>query len=263
MIELGDIIFDTEDFLQSGMLFEFLDDLLFYLSDSFSCDIKFFSDLFQCIFRSIYTISHLHDLRFSIIKHSQDHIEIISERIFFCELIRPERIGIFEQVCQSISSFISDFSIKRHISEDHFFQFFDFFDRKSKLLTYLFRGWLSSKLLEEHLICFVVAIDFIDKMHRYPYVFGHIGDSLGDGLFDPSSSIGGKFEFFIRIEFFNRLDKSYISLLDQIRKAQSRTEKSLRNTDDESEIGFDEDPFCGLITFLYTFCDVSFFFRIQ
>jgi len=43
-------------------------------------------------------------------------------------------------------------------------------------------------------------------MHRDSYVFAHICDRFGDGLFDPSGRVGGEFEFFVRVEFFDGFD---------------------------------------------------------
>ena len=69
-------------------------------------------------------------------------------------------------------------------------------------------------------------------MHGDPYVFCHICYRFRDALFDPPRSIRTEFEFFIRIEFFYRLDQSDIPFLDKVGETQSRSEKSFGNTDD-------------------------------
>jgi hypothetical protein len=85
-------------------------------------------------------------------------------------------------------------------------------------LSDFFTGWFSSEFLEKELVGFVVRVYFIDQVDRNSYMFAHICDGFGNGLFDPSGCIGRKFELFVGIKFFNSFDKSDIPFLDKIRK---------------------------------------------
>ena len=126
------------------MFFQLLDYFLFDLSDSFSGDFEFFSYLFQGIFWSIDSVSHFYDFCFSVIEHSENGIEIISEGISFGELIGSEGVSVLQKVSERVSPFISYLSVERNVSEDDFLEFFDFFNRKSEFLSDFFTGWLSS-----------------------------------------------------------------------------------------------------------------------
>ena len=90
-----------------------------------------------------------------------------------------------------------------------------------------------------------------------------VGNGSGDSLADPPCGIRTELISLPVIEFFYCLDKTQISLLDQIQKQHPTSHIALRNADYETQVGFRKLFLGFLITFLHPLGQTDLLIRAQ
>ena len=84
-------------------------------------------------------------------------------------------------------------------------------------------------------------------MHRDADGTGLIGNGAGNGLPDPPGGVGGKLKALGVVEFFHRLDKAQIALLDEIQELHAAAHIPLGNGNHQTQICLGKPLFGGHI----------------
>src|SRR5665648_418038 len=96
-------------------------------------------------------------------------------------------------------------------------------------------------------------------MHRNSNRPSLVGYGAGYGLTDPPGGIRAKLKSFNVVKFFDGLNQSQITFLNQVKEQHSPSNIAFGNTYHESQISFSKSTLGFLVTGLHSFCQLYFF----
>ena len=100
-------------------------------------------------------------------------------------------------------------------------------------------------------------------MHGDTYGAGLVGYGAGDGLSDPPCSVCGKLKALGVVEFFDRLDKAKVTLLDKVEEVHTAAQIALGYADDQPEVGLGKTLFGAYVALGDANGELDFLFRSQ
>ncbi len=122
----------------------------------------------------------------------------------------------------------------------------DTVDGHIHLLGDLFRGWFAAELLQQLSRDADQLVDRLNHVDRDADRAGLVRDCAGDRLADPPCRVCGELEAFAVVVFFNSLDETEVSFLDQVEEQHAAADIALRDGDNQTKVGLRE-PLLGLL----------------
>ena len=89
-------------------------------------------------------------------------------------------------------------------------------------------------------------------MYGYSYRARLVGNGARNSLSYPPGGVGAEFEALCIVEFFHGFHQSQIAFLNQVEKKHTSADVTLGNADDKTQVGFAEQFFRLLVSFLHT-----------
>ena len=127
--------------------------------------------------------------------------------------------------------------------------------RHLKLICYFFCRRVSAVLMEKLAVCLFNFVDCLNHMNGNSYGSCLIGYRSCYSLTNPPCGIGGELKALSVVEFINRLYKTKVALLNQIKELHTSADITFGNTDYKTKVCFGKTLFSLLIPVGYTHCE--------